>query len=271
MIDTGGAASGGGGAAGASAGTPGAGGDGPSPNPAGCSQITGVLYCDDFEAGLNPMLTPVSAKGGMVAVDQTRPRSGKSSLHVKSLVPAYADGEVRLGSPVFPTLNNSFFLRAYVYYAPPAAADNVYLFRLDGLLPNTTTKVNAQMGCEGFPYNKPNDPNFKQLSTLIYHSDIHSADHFAYRTAAAPEVTFGRWACWEWQVDGPNHTWHVYVDGVEHFTRRWDGKAGTPWVVPSAKSLAIGVKHDHDEQPSGVEVWYDDLVIASSRIGCGPP
>jgi hypothetical protein len=238
-------------------------------NPAACGQIAGALYCDDFESGLNPALKARTSNGGMVAVDQTRARGGKSALHVKSQVVAYADGEVNLGKPVFPTANNSFFMRAFVYYAPPAASDNVYLFRLNGVLPTTTTSINAQLGAEGLPYGKPLAPNFKHLSTLIYHSGIKSADHVSYRTATAPEVTYARWACWEWEVDGTKNLWRVWVDGVEHFTRTWDGAAGTAWVVPTASSLTIGIRHDHDESPSGVEVWYDDLVVASKRVGCG--
>ncbi len=240
-------------------------------NPTACGAATGVLFCDDFESGLNPVYRVRNLAGGTITVDQTRPRGGKSSVHVKSLVKAYSDGEMNLGKPVFPTANNSFFMRAYVYYAPPAASDNVYLFRVDGVLPNTTTRVNIQIGNEGFPYGQPSAPNFKQLSTTIYHSDIKSADHVSYRTAAAPEVTFGRWACWEWEVDGVKNLWRTWVDGVEHFTRTWDGVAGTAWVVPSASAFTLGLHHDHDEGPNGIEVWFDDLVIADKRVGCLPP
>ncbi len=240
-------------------------------NPAACGEIAGALFCDDFESGLNPDLKPRMSGGGTVAVDQTRARGGKSSLHVKSLVRAYADGSVNLRSPVFPTATNNFFIRAFVYYAPPAPADNVYLISVSGQLPGTTTHAYVSMGTQGYPYNKPTAPNFKQLSTFIYHSDIKSADHKPYTNPTAPEVTFGRWACWEWQVDGPNNKWTVWVDGVEHMTRMWDGAAGTPWVVPTVSSISVGIHHDHDENPSGVEVWYDDLVVASKRVGCGPP
>ncbi len=236
-----------------------------------CGPIEGALYCDDFESGLNPVLKPRMSNGGLVVVDQTRAHSGKSALHVNSQVVAYADGEVILGKTVFPTPNNSFFLRAFVYYTPPAPPDNVYLFRLRGVLPNTTTYVEGQIGVIGNPYGKLTAPNFKNLSHTIYHSAIKSADHVSYQTPTAPEVTYGRWVCWEWEVDGVNNSWRLWVDGVEHFTRTWDGKDGTPWVVPTASALSIGVKHDHDEKPSGVEVWYDDLVIATKRVGCGPP
>ncbi len=244
---------------------------GPPPmfSPAACGQITGVLYCDDFESGLNPALKPITANGATIAVDQTRARGGTSALHVKSPVVAKSRGEVALGNPVFPTANNGFFMRVFVYYAPPAAADNVYLFRLNGVVPNTTASASALLGAEGFPYAKPLAPDFKHLSTLMYHSAIKSADHRGYRTQTAPEVTYGRWACWEWEVDGVKNLWRVWIDGVEHFTRMWDGAEGTPWVVPTASELSIGIRHPHEEGPSGVEVWFDDLVVATERVGCG--
>ncbi len=237
---------------------------------AACGKIPGALYCDDFESGLNPALTPKMSMGGTITVDETRAHSGKGALHVKSLVTAYADGEVDLGKTVFPTANNSFFLRAFIYYTPPAPPDNVYLFRVRGYMPNTKSYIEGQIGVIGDPYNQPTAANFKNLSHTIYHSAIKSADHVSYQTAAAPEVKYGTWVCWEWEVDGVNNKWRLWVDGVEHFSRTWDGQAGTAWVVPSATAFTIGVKHDHDEK-GGIEVWYDDLVIASKRVGCAAP
>jgi hypothetical protein len=207
--------------------------------------------------------------GGTIAVDSTRALGGKSALHVKSPMVAYSDAEVSLGKPVFPTAGNSFFVRAFVYYAPPAASDNVYLFRLDGTLPSTTTNVNGQLGAEGYPYDQPTAANFKHLSTLIYHSDIASADHVSYRNPMGQELPYGRWACWEWQVDGSKNEWRLWIDEVEQFVLTWDGKAGSAWVVPSATTLSIGIRHPHDETAAGVEVWFDDLAVASKRIGCG--
>ncbi len=239
-------------------------------NPPACGQIDSALFCDDFEAGLNPAYRTRTSSGATIVVDATRARGGKNALHVRSQVVAYSTGEVTLGKPVFPTAGNSFFMRAFVYYAPPAAPDNVYLFRLNGAVPGTTTAVNAQFGATGNPYNKPTAANFKHLSTLIYHSAIPTADHFSYANPAAPEVSYGRWSCWELQVDGAKNEWRVWIDGVEHFSRTWNGSPTAPWLVPTPTTLSIGVLHPHD-QAGVTEVWYDDLVIGSKRVGCGAP
>jgi hypothetical protein len=235
--------------------------------PPSCGQIPGALYCDDFEGGLNPMLRRSASGGATIVVDSTRPRGGKMSLHARSAVTAYADATLNLGKPVFPTANNSFFMRAFVYWGTPPASDNIYVFRINGVLPGTSSSIYALLGTVGDPYDKPTAANFKHLIQLIYHSSIKTADHFAYQNHAAPEAPYGRWACWELEVDGVNNVWRVWVDGVEQFTRTWNGMAGTPWVVGAPNSFTIGLNHPHDEA-AGIEVWYDDLVLASKRVGC---
>ncbi|GAC1351770.1 MAG: hypothetical protein NVS3B20_01690 [Polyangiales bacterium] len=225
-------------------------------------------FCDDFESGLKANYKTTTYSGGTVVVDATRPKSGKSSLHVRSPAKAYSDAEVNLGKPAFPAMGNHYFARVFVYYAPPSAPDNVYLFRVDGTLPMATTRVNAQLGHNGNPYNQPTAPGFKHLASWIYHSDTASANHAVAENTKAPAVTYGAWACWEFEVDGAANQWHVWIDGVEHLNISWNGMAGTPWVVPITNTLSIGIRHPHDE-PVPVEVWFDDLVIADKRVGCG--
>lgn len=217
---------------------------------------------------MNPAYNPSGKSGSTIVVDETRAHGGKRALHARADTPGGFNAGIDIGNPVFPIAGNSFFLRAFVYYASPPGPDNIYLFRLFGVVPGTSTRVFAKYGVEGYPYNKPTDPDFRILGTLIYHSAIKSADHKAYRNPAGTKVPFDRWVCWELQVDGANGEWRAWLDGVEQFTRKWNNDPGAPWLVPQASRLNVGIEHPHTE-PTPMEVWFDDLVIGTQRVGCG--
>jgi hypothetical protein len=199
-----------------------------------------------------------------------RAHSGAYSAYVKSTTPQYSDAWLTLKAPVFPTPDNSFYMRSYIYYAGPGSADNVYLFQIRGDLANGQGTAFAKMGAEGNPYNKPDDPNFKKVSTLIYHSQVRSADHKVLRAVDAPVVVYGEWTCWEWHVDGVNHEWTMWVNGEQHLQQKWDQNPANPWQTFSTREFQMGVQHPHD-QPGEIEVWFDDLVISKTRVGCGTP
>lgn len=248
-------------------------------SPMPCS-VAGSILCEDFENGMNPAYRPSIGGGSMIVVDETRARGGKKALHALAQAAGGAGTSISIGNPVFPAADNSFFMRAFVYYASPAGSDNVYLFNVSGSLPGsiagtidaaaaTPMRAYAAYGVEGYPFGAPTAPGFRVLASLIYHSDIPTADHKAYRNPAGAKVPFDRWVCWELQVDGVKGEWRSWLDGAEQFTMRWNKNPTAPWLVPQVSRMSVGISHPHDE-PGPIEVWFDDLVIGTERVGCGP-
>ncbi len=217
---------------------------------------------------MNPAYRPSGSGGSLIVVDETRARGGKMALHARAQPAGGASTGISIGSPVFPTADNSFFMRAFVYYASPPASDNIYLFNVSGAIPGTTMRAYAGYGVEGYPYGAPTAPGFRILATLIYHSDIPSADHKAYRNPAGSKVPFDRWVCWELQVDGAKGEWRSWLDGVEQFTMKWNKDPNAAWLVPQVSRMTLGISHPHTES-APMEVWFDDLVIGTQRVGCG--
>lgn len=242
----------------------------PPPVEFGCASHPNAYFCDEFESGINSSYKVTEKLGGTVQVDTTRPHSGASSLHATSQSAAYSDIWLTLAAPIFPVTGSTLYVRAFIYYAPPGHADNVYLFRVAGNLPNNLGSSFAKVGAEGNPYKKPDAPDFRKLATAIYHSSIKSADHHAVRIRESPDMIYGKWACWEFLVDRDNHEWRVWIDGIQHIELKWSGDNGAPWQVPEISEFRIGIEHPHPE-PAPFEVWFDDLVIGPERVGCGTP
>ncbi len=242
--------------------------DAPLFNPMPCSGTAGSLLCDDFEGGMNPAYRPKSGNGSTIVVDETRARGGKKSLHARAQAAAGGAAEILIGSPVFPTANNSYFVRTFMYYASPPGTTNVHMFRVSGTFPGTTMGAYALIGGTGFPSGMPTAPGFKVQPSTVYLSNILSANHKGYSNPASSPVPFDRWACWELQVDGVNGEWRLWLDGVEQFTIKWNKDPNAAWRVPQVSQLSLGINHPHPE-PNPIEIWFDDFVIGTQRVGCG--
>ncbi len=243
--------------------------DAPAFNPMPCSKTAGSLLCDDFESGMNPAYRKSGGVGSTIVVDETRARSGKKSLHARAPAAAGASAAIAIGSPVFPTADNSYFVRTFMYYASPPGTTNVHMFTVSGTIPGTNMRARALIGGTGFPSGMPAAPGFKVLPSTVYHSDILSADHKGYSNPASSAVPFDRWVCWELQVDGVKGEWRLSLDGAEQFTIKWNKDPNAAWLVPQVSQLSIGISHPHPE-PNPIEIWFDDLVIGTQRVGCGP-
>ena len=86
-----------------------------------------------------------------------------------------------------------------------------------------------------------------------------------------------RWVCVEWQFDGSKDELHHWFDGkpltdidiIQKGKYCTNGAGGTPWHSPSFSALILGWAH-YQTSPIPIEMWMDDLVISSQRIGCPP-
>jgi hypothetical protein len=84
----------------------------------------------------------------------------------------------------------------------------------------------------------------------------------------------GRWACVEWQFDGPNDTMRFWLDGtaIDSLTVRGVGEgcvhqpATFEWKAPNFETLDLGWESYQGD--SERTLYIDDIVISTTRIGC---
>ncbi len=242
-------------------------GDAPAFNPMPCSKMAGSILCDDFENGMNPAYRS-SVSSGSIVVDETRARGGKKSLHARAQAAAGTNAMISIGSPAPPAADSSYFVRTFMYYAAPPLVENVHMLRVDGTIPGSNARVRVSIGGTADPKGMPSAPGFKVQPSAIYSSDIPTADHKGFRNLASSPLSFDRWVCWEFQVDGAKGEWRLWLDGVEEFTIKWNKDPNAAWRVPQISQLSLGISHAHLEQ-APIEIWFDDLVIGTQRVGCG--
>jgi hypothetical protein len=229
-----------------------------------------ALFCDDFESyaagGAPKGPWKVTTSQGTVAVDTMHAHSGKNAVH--ALTPgaqAYESAFMGLeGAPVFPAPGNGFFGRMMMY-ATQAPTNVVHWTIVQGEGPVPGQNITRAVYRYGGQYNLRFMAN--------YDSGPAASDCWRHSTTTIP---LNAWACVEWQFDGPTNTLRFWLDGqpLDDITvvGKGDGciSNGTMdnWYAPAFDAVRLG--WEHYQQGPG-EVWLDDVVIASKRIGCPPP
>lgn len=213
--------------------------------------VAAAAVADDFEsAALDSRWTIVGAEGHQqpqpttAVLDTSRAHSGKQSLHIY-------DGFIETAPP-----STSFYARAWVWL---------------GSDPGTGHWM-AWVGV---------GPGGAQGTEVRYggHYDILQANYFGNddevisdpQGYCAPTCTngvaapVGRWSCIE--VYFGSNELRFWLDGNEiptlHVTA-WPHQAA-PWS-PAYDLVRLGF---HDFQGSAIDIWYDDVALGSSRLGCG--
>ncbi len=237
---------GGGGGSGGGSGTGGAGGglDPTSCDSRGADSCPGgVLFCDDFEATTLEAAWTVDQMNGTIGVGSACKYRGERALHAQlatlaSNVTGRADvSESVSGEP----LPGNQFIRAMVRVNSPDPGGSIRLIEVHQ--PSPGTNVVHLVWTAG------------QLSVTAVSGAVPSG------TVALP---MDRWVCVEWQLqEGTPGTARVWLDG-----------AGTPALEGSLgasdlKSVVLGAQTtDHANALGTSEVWFDDLVVSSTRAGC---
>jgi hypothetical protein len=93
-------------------------------------------------------------------------------------------------------------------------------------------------------------------------------DRYKHDEAAIPQT--GEWTCIEWAFDGLGDNMYLWFDGADApVATVLDGQgSGERWVAPRFDDLRLGWQH-HQEAPD-VDLWIDDIAVATTRIGCSP-
>lgn len=271
---TGGGGGSGGGAAGGAGGSAVAGG-------AGASSCAG-LVCEDFESGkIDTDKWELQAKGGTVTVEQQRVAHGTYAAQVHSTGASGDDWALLVLKNVPAALKGpSTFGRAMMY----AAA-------------NETVSIHVQMAFAGHngtgtangpaPFSKlrymevaSNGTRWQLGFDLLDLSPL--VEEVSYSKG---RVTTDAWICLEWQFEDSPDRVAEWVDGTQVGTfdntnvgyaspgptpsaggALWDGKSSG--LIGGFDFFGFGM-HDWHPQKE-FDIYYDDVVLDSKRVGCPP-
>ena len=242
-----------------------------------------ALFCEDFESyatGAAPAGSwTTSVNNGTVVVDGTRHNSGSHAVRTatnagSSTKTAY----IKLGDPVLPVANNSVFGRFYMYLESAPSTDVHF----------TLVQAGGLVGSEGYHalYRYGGQHPIADGTTFVgaqWMANYETPDSYSgtgpksdcWHHADKKVVPTGKWACIEWQFDGPTNTMRLWQDAQEmtDLTVEDSGDgcvgnlAGFPWTAPKFDHLEIGFE---SYQTDDERVMYvDDVAVSDHRVGCG--
>jgi hypothetical protein len=218
----------------------------PSPS-CGCANVAAVV-CEDFEGKPN---SPWKMAGDEPPlIDTSQHHCGASSLHLHTQ--AITNGSISstlIESDTFtnPSLADGFYVRAWVY-APPrfTIAGNNFMALFEAHQDRQPfLGIAAQLGA--------NTAAIANWTTA-----------FAYEATKAA-MPLDKWTCVEWHVafrpTGASQLW------VADASASLDPTNTNP--TPPYNELIIGIYFSGaDSAQPAVDLWIDELVIDSKRIGC---
>ena len=87
-------------------------------------------------------------------------------------------------------------------------------------------------------------------------------------------TTSGQWSCIEWQMQSADNSVNVWIDGIAKpelsVSTKNHGGNNVDFVFPTFNKLRLGWQlYQGGSTPSSFDVWLDDIVLTSSRAGCG--
>jgi hypothetical protein len=217
-----------------------------APPSSGCAGSTFAL-CEDFESGaLDSKVWKLTQSKGTATLDASRAARGSHySVHVH--VDPGSDTMVGLTeSKTFPALKAALFARAFIFI-PGAMA--TALFNGD----RHSRLIYAQGAT---PYG--------EYALGIWNGGIiqnhYSKTDDSQDTKMLPP--FDEWFCLEYELDSAAGNVKAYLNDVEITALRHTG-----WPASNIDTLMFGVDR-YGSFPVAEDIWFDDLVVDSARIGC---
>jgi hypothetical protein len=195
-----------------------------------------ALFCEDFETGDTSRWDARNVAGGAAVVDEQQPHGGRFALHVTVTGRNWAYVAKQLHVPG--TLYARFWVKPI-----SVGDDELSLLALSA-------------GGDSGPSVRTSGPRIGQAEfpggTWAI-GDVAHVDTVASETG----VALGAWSCVELVPDDPSPVW---VDGAPAFTR-------PPPITPPGSELDVGIVQSF--LSGSAEYFLDDVVAASSRVGCG--
>ncbi|MDZ4697663.1 MAG: hypothetical protein SGI86_21170 [Deltaproteobacteria bacterium] len=220
--------------------------------------------CDDFEktsVGAVPVGWGRRAlDGATVGASRDRSFSGTQSLAIavngKGSSQAYA---ILRGAPIFPVENNHVFGRMMVYYeTKPDDAVHSTNIQGEGFVPGKTYRAQYRMGGQGGKL------------MLNYEAGVPS-DCFQHSGLAFP---VGKWACFQWEFNGPKNEIRFWYEGQELESLHVDGYGQgcvtaayqDPWIAPKFDTMLLGWQNHQNGSPQ--KMFIDDVAVGASLSPC---
>ena len=238
--------------------------------PTGTAGPCGALpLCDDFEsaavggppnAALWSLSQPDCTGTGTLSVDDSQAHGGKHSLRVDG-GGGYCDHVFVANAAVMPALGPAVYGRFFVRVGAALGAGHVtFLAMKDAADKGSDLRMGGQDAI--LMYNRQSDD-----ATLPNLGPAGVADS----VALAP----GAWTCVEFHIDETAGTIDTWVDGaevaglVENGTPTPD--VSSQWLSRGAWKPMLADFRLGWESYSGqtMTLWFDDVALASKRIGCG--
>ena len=288
---TGGAIAGGGGSSGGSMGTGGrqagmagqpgggiGGGSSATGGGAGGASSCPGLICEDFETGsIDPGKWDTSSSGGTLAVQTQQVAHGKYALHVQGLGSGSDDWATLFAKNVPAALKTaSTFGRASMYFSAGVSASLHIQFPFAGS--NGTGSGSGPAPLTKLRYLEVGSYNGQWQLAMDIHDVSPNIEDSAYAGAKIPT---DKWVCIEWQFEDQPERITLWVGGTQagvfdnmHISYSSDGtKSGgtfyqgkTGGLISVFDTFGIGF---HDWHPTkAFDVYYDDVVLDTKRIGC---
>ncbi|KAK4235731.1 hypothetical protein C8A03DRAFT_17553 [Achaetomium macrosporum] len=214
----------------------------------------------DFESGWDqlawPTYAPDCSQGGKVSLDSSTAHSGKNSIRVDG-AGGYC-GHIFFGTTKVPS-SGDLYVRAYIK-ASKALTDSHVTFIT---MPDSAQGAKKHLRIGG------------QSRILMYNRESDDAtlpDLSPQGIATSQALPTGSWQCFEYKVgaDGSIATW---LNGNAITGLTVGAGASNPnaaqWTRSSIKPRPTAVYFGWESYGGDANTfWYDDVVIASSRIGC---
>jgi hypothetical protein len=254
-----------GGASGGSAGTAGAAGSAGAAGGASCV-TSGQQLCEDFESGqIDPAKWQLTKPTGSasITVDGEHVRSGKYAAHI-AIVAGQQSTAMLTEAVTFPAPSNSFYARAFMYFAPglPAAPGaDFHMGFIFGIGKNDAGDVQAGIGMIGGE------------QQYLGYSIFFGPPKYEFGPWSKAKVQANMWQCIELFEDGssPNEEKRqVWLDGIELVDLRSSSNGdGAPanHQPPAFDGVSFGIWEYHPS-PLLEHVWLDDIRVSDQPIGC---
>ena len=279
------AGTGGSGGSGAMAGTAGpdggqAGGGGTPTGGGGASACPG-LVCDDFETGsIDPAKWDTSSKGGTLAVQTQQVAHGKYALHLQGLGSGSDDWATLFAKNAPAALKSATtFGRASMYFSAAVSASLHIQFSFAGS--NGTGSGTGPAPLTKLRYLEVGSYNGQWQLSMDIHDVAPNIEDSAY---AGTNIPTSKWVCVEWELEDQPERITLWVggnqtgvfdnmrisyssDGTKSGGTFYQGK--TSGIIGVFDTFGIGF---HDWHPAkAFDVYYDDVVLDTKRIGCPAP
>ena len=246
----------------------------------GASSCPGLI-CEDFETGsIDPAKWDTSSKGGTVAVQTQQVAHGKYALHLQALASGSDDWATLFAKNVPAALKAATtFGRASMYFSAGASASLHIQFPFAGS--NGTGSGSGPAPLAQLRYLEVGSYDGQWQLSMDLHDVTPNIEDSAY---AGTKIPTEKWVCVEWELEDQPERITLWVGGTQagvfdnmHINYSSDGTKSGGTLYQGKNSGLIGVFDTfgigfHDWHPTkAFDVYYDDVVLDTKRVGCPAP